>query len=140
MPKRTSNKRPAKTGGLGAMSPVAFAPTTNPPQSRAFYEGTLGLTCVSEDALALVFDLHGVPLRVVNVVSVKGFQPAPFTILGWEVPNIAAAVKDLASRGVEFERYPGMEQDASGIWTSPSRARVAWFKDPEGNVLAVTQY
>ena len=66
--------------------------------------------------------------------------PEPFTILGWDVPNIQAAVKDLGSRGVVFERYPGMEQDALGIWTSPSRARVAWFRDPEGNTLSVTQY
>ena len=122
------------------MSPVAFAPTTNPRQARDFYEGKLGLRCVSEDGFAVVFDMHGIPLRVVNVASVYEFKPAPFTILGWEVPNIEAAVKDLASRGVEFERYPGMEQDALGIWRSPSRARVAWFKDPEGNVLSVTQY
>ena len=87
-----------------------------------------------------MFDLHGVPLRVVNVASVKGFAPAPFTILGWEVPNIEAVVKDLSNRGVVFERYPGMEQDALGIWRSPSRARVAWFRDPEGNTLSVTQY
>ena len=122
------------------MSPVAFVPTTNPQKARAFYEGTLGLQCESADDFALVFDLHGVPLRVVNVASVTGFTPAPFTILGWDVPNIQAAVKDLGSRGVVFERYPGMEQDALGIWTSPSRARVAWFKDPEGNTLSVTQY
>ena len=136
----TRGKTPPTAGGLSAMSPVAFVPTTNPQTARTFYEGTLGLQCESADAFALVFDLHGVPLRVVNVASVTGFTPAPFTILGWDVPNIQAAVKDLGSRGVVFERYPGMEQDALGIWTSPSRARVAWFRDPEGNTLSVTQY
>jgi catechol 2,3-dioxygenase-like lactoylglutathione lyase family enzyme len=124
---------------LQGMDIVAFVPTTNPARSRAFFETTLGLPLVSEDAFALVFDAHGTSIRVVNVSSVKGFQPAPFTILGWAVGDIDAAVAELSRGGIHFERFPGMQQDAHGIWTSPSKARIAWFKDPEGNVLSLTQ-
>jgi predicted enzyme related to lactoylglutathione lyase len=88
----------------------------------------------------VVFDAHGTSIRVANVSSVKGFRPAPFTILGWAVSDIESAVAELTGRGVQFERFPGMEQDAMGIWTSPSEARIAWFKDPEGNVLSLTEH
>ena len=126
--------------GLGAMDIVAFVPTTDPARAREFFETTLGLCLVSEDPFALVFDAHGTSLRVANVSSVKVFRPAPFTILGWAVDDIDATVMALSRRGVRFERFPGMEQDEGGIWTSPSGARIAWFKDPEGNVLSLTQY
>jgi len=122
------------------MDIVAFVPTTNPARSRSFFETTLGLRLVSEDSFALVFDANGTSIRVADVSSVKGFRPAPFTVLGWAVGDIQAVVTDLSSRGVQFQRFPGMEQDAHGIWTSPSRARIAWFADPEGNVLSLTQY
>lgn len=129
-----------RSAGLGGMEIVAFVPTTAPARSRTFFETTLGLRLVSEDPFALVFDAHGTSLRVANVSSVKGFQPAPFTVLGWAVPDIEAAVTELSRRGVRFERFAGMDQDEHNIWTSPSRARIAWFKDPEGNVLSITQY
>jgi len=132
--------RAVKHAGLGAMSLVAFLPTRNPAKAKAFYEGILNLRFVSEDPFALVFDSHGVTIRIANVSSVKGFKPAPFTVLGWHVPDIAPVTRELAARGVKFERYPGMEQDAAGVWMSPSGARVAWFKDPDGNVLSVTEY
>ena len=77
-------------------------------------------------------------VRVVNVSGVPGHHPAPFTILGWLVPDIETTVSELQMKGVEFQRYPGMQQDLAGIWTSPSGARIAWFKDPEGNILSVT--
>ena len=132
--------RSGKRGAaLASMNVVAFVPTTNPAKAKAFYEGVLNLRLVSEDPFALVFDANGVTIRIANVSSVKGFQAAPFTVLGWQVPDVASVVSELSNRGVRFERFPGMAQDGTGIWSSPSGARVAWFKDPEGNVLSVTQ-
>lgn len=125
---------------LREASLVAFVPTRDPVVARDFYERVLGLAFEHEDVFALVFDVNGVPLRVVNVATVPDFRPASFTILAWHVPNADRSVEELRSRGVTFERYPGMEQDALGIWTSPGGARVAWFKDPDGNVLSITQY
>ena len=125
---------------LGTKDIVAFVPTRNPAQARAFFEGTLGLRFVSEDPFALVLDANGVMIRVANVSNVDGFKPASFTILGWLVDDIAGAVKGLRKKGVKFDRYPGMEQDELGVWNSPSGAKVAWFKDPEGNVLSLTQH
>lgn len=121
------------------MDVVAFVPSRNPTKARAFYEGVLGLRFVSEDPFAVVFDANGVMIRVANVSSVKGFKPAPFTILGWLVDDIVKAVRLLNTKGVQFERFAWMEQDRLGVWNSPSGAKVAWFKDPEGNVLSVTQ-
>jgi catechol 2,3-dioxygenase-like lactoylglutathione lyase family enzyme len=128
------------SAGLAGVDIVAFVPTTDPPRSREFFETTLGLELVSEDAFALVFDAHGISLRVADVSSIEGFRPAPFTILGWTVRNIDSTVGELTRRGVRFEHFTGMNQDQAGIWTSPSKARIAWFKDPEGNVLSLTEY
>jgi catechol 2,3-dioxygenase-like lactoylglutathione lyase family enzyme len=104
-----------------------------------FYEDVLGLRLVEEDKFALVFDSNGVMVRLVNVKGVHGFKPAPFTILGWRVEDIKKAVLKLRRNGIRFERYEGMEQDASGVWTSPEGAKVAWFKDPDGNTLSITE-
>ena len=125
---------------LGTASLVAFVPTRDPAAAREFYESVLGLPFESEDAFALVFNANGVLLRVVNVAAVPEFHPAPFTILGWHVPSVARAAMALGARGVAFEHYEGMGQDALGIWTSPSGARVAWFRDPDGNVLSITEH
>jgi catechol 2,3-dioxygenase-like lactoylglutathione lyase family enzyme len=124
---------------LGSMDIVAFVPTKSRESARTFYEKTLGLRFVSDDQFALVFDANGVMVRIVDVSSVPGFQPAPFTILGWSVSDIGKAVKGLQKKGVKFERYHGMQQDQLGVWSSPSGAKVAWFKDPDGNVLSVTE-
>ena len=124
---------------LGSANVVAFAPTRDPGKAREFYEKTLGLEFVSEDPFAVVFNANGVSLRVADVSTVKGFKPAPFTILGWEVPSADKAVDELTARGVYFERFPGMDQDKLGIWSSPTGARVAWFKDPDGNILSITE-
>lgn len=124
---------------LDSANLIAFVPTRDPAKARAFYQKTLGLKFVSEDPFALVFDANGVTIRIANVSSVKNHKPASFTILGWHVSNAEQAVKQLAKKGVVFERFPGMDQDALGIWDSPSGARVAWFKDPDGNILSVTQ-
>jgi catechol 2,3-dioxygenase-like lactoylglutathione lyase family enzyme len=117
---------------------IAFVPTRDPKKARAFYEGVLGLEFVSEDPFALVFNSNGVMIRIANVSSVSDFKPASFTILGWHVPNADVAVCALEKKGVTFDRFPWMEQSETGIWTSPSGAKVAWFKDPDGNVLSIT--
>jgi catechol 2,3-dioxygenase-like lactoylglutathione lyase family enzyme len=124
---------------LGTADVVAFVPTRNPERARAFYEHVLGLEFVSEDPFALVFNANGVTVRVADVSSVRDFRPASFTILGWQVPSAEATVRDLQARGVTFERFPGMQQSQMGIWASPNGAKVAWFKDPDGNVLSVTE-
>lgn len=123
---------------LGAAELVAFVPTTNPTKARAFYETALGLHFVSEDQFALVFDSNGVTIRIANVSGVR-HKPAAFTILGWTVTDIAETIRGLGKKGVLFERYEGMTQDALGVWKSPSGARIAWFKDPDGNVLSITE-
>ena len=124
---------------LGSADLIAFVPTRDPTKAREFYEQTLGLEFLSADPFALVFNAHGTTLRIANVSEVKDFRPAPFTIVGWQVTNASDTAGDLVKKGVRFERFPGMNQDAQGIWQSPSLARVAWFKDPEGNILSITQ-
>jgi predicted enzyme related to lactoylglutathione lyase len=124
---------------LGKSKLVAFVATTDFTKARAFYEGVLGLT-LAEDAtpFALVFDANGTMLRVTKVHEHK---PAPFTVLGWDVEDIEGTVDRLAVAGVAFSRFPGMnDSDPRGIWNAPSGARVAWFHDPDGNVLSVTEF
>ena len=121
---------------LNAADVVAFVGTARADAARVFYGDVLGLPLVDDGPFALVFDAHGVMLRVTRVAAV---DPAPYTVLGWHVPDIRAAVEGLGGRGVVFERYPGMRQDELGIWTSPSGARIAWFRDPDGNVLSLTE-
>jgi catechol 2,3-dioxygenase-like lactoylglutathione lyase family enzyme len=115
---------------------VAFVATTDAKRAKAFYARTLGLRLISEDGFALAFDAGGTMLRV---AIVKVLQPAGYTVLGWIVPDIAKAVRDLVRRGVVFQRYDGMPQDDLGIWSSPSGARVAWFADPDRNTLSLTE-
>jgi catechol 2,3-dioxygenase-like lactoylglutathione lyase family enzyme len=124
---------------LDSMDIVAFVPTRNREKARPFYENTLGLRFVSDDQFALVFDAHGRMVRVVDVSSLPGFEPAPFTILGWVVGDIVKVARGLQAKGVKFERYPGLQQDKLGVWNSPSGAKVVWFKDPDGNVLSLTE-
>ena len=115
---------------------IAFVATTDGPRSRAFYERTLGLRVQSDDDFAIAFDVNGGMLRVQKVESLS---PHPFTALGWHVADITAEVRQLASKGVTFERYGFLKLDDDGVWTSPSGAKVAWFKDPDGNTLSLTQ-
>ena len=122
---------------LGASELVAFVSTTDATIAAAFYGETLGLRLVDESPVALVYDVRGTMLRV---TIVDALAPAPQTVLGWAVPDLDQAVTTLAERGVAFERYDGMNQDPRGIWLSPSGARVVWFKDPDGNVLSLTQF
>ncbi|SRR5260370_14745653 len=122
---------------LNVQEIVAFVPTADATRARLFYESVLGLRVMSEDRFALVLDANGTMLRV---TTVQDFKPQQFTILGWDVPNIDEAVSDLNQRGIRFEKYGMSGQDGRGIWKSPSGARVAWFKDPDGNVLSLTQF
>jgi catechol 2,3-dioxygenase-like lactoylglutathione lyase family enzyme len=124
---------------LGTSKPVAFVATTDPEKARAFYEDVLGLRLTEDEKpFALVFDANGIMLRV---TTVHDHHPAPFTVLGWDVASIEKTVDGLVAAGVEFQRYPGINDgDPKGIWTAPGGARVAWFKDPDGNVLSVTQF
>ena len=115
---------------------IAFAATVDSANARAFYEGALGLRCISDDQFALVLDANGVQLRIQKVVTLA---PQPHTLLGWSVTSIDSAARTLASRGVVFERYPHVQQDQQGVWTSHSGAKVAWFKDPDGNLLSLTE-
>ena len=121
---------------LGTVAVTAFLATTDGSRAKKFYRDVLGLSLVSEDRFALVFDLNGTELRVQKVQELVAQS---FTVLGWQVPDIREAVAELSRRGVAFERYPSLEQDDHCIWQAPSGASVAWFEDPDGNVLSVTQ-
>src|SRR5438105_4379689 len=119
-----------------ASSPLmAFVATRNAARARAFYQGTLGLVLIGDEPYALVFDAMGTTLRVQKV---KTLTPAPHTVLGWRVLDLTMAVRTLTSKGITFERYGFLEQDKDGIWKTPSGAKVAWFRDPDGNVLSLT--
>jgi catechol 2,3-dioxygenase-like lactoylglutathione lyase family enzyme len=121
---------------LGSIDIVAFVPTKDTEKARAFYEGVLGLRFVKDDGFALVLDANGIMVRVAKAQ----FTPAPFTILGWQVSDIKKMVTGLQGKGVQFERFGFFEQDELGIWTAPTGDMVAWFKDPDGNVLSVSQH
>src|SRR5439155_6057820 len=115
---------------------IAFVATAKPARAKKFYQQTLGLLPIGEDNFAIVFDAGGTMLRVAIVPEVK---PAGYTVLGWMVDDIEQTVRALRRRGVRFQKYPGMGQDRLGIWSSPSGARIAWFVDPDGNTLSLTQ-
>ena len=116
---------------------IAFVATTDPAKSRAFYEGVLGLAPMLEDEFAIVLDANDVELRIQKVQTLT---PQPHTQLGWSVISLEEVVRALHAKGVVFESYPFMQQNALGIWTAPSGAKVAWFKDPDGNLLSLTQH
>jgi catechol 2,3-dioxygenase-like lactoylglutathione lyase family enzyme len=118
-------------------SPImAFSATTDAARAKAFYRDQLGLRLVSDDGFALVFDAAGTMLRVQKVKEVRQAQ---YTALGWQVPDIGAKVEELKKANVQFEHYGMPGQDENGIWTPPgSSAKVAWFKDPDGNILSLT--
>jgi catechol 2,3-dioxygenase-like lactoylglutathione lyase family enzyme len=122
---------------LGSADLTAFLATTDAGRAKAFYGDVLGLSLVSDDEFALAFDCNGTQLRVQKVAAVK---PPPFTALGWQVADLVATVTALVRAGVVFERYSFMSQDAAGIWTAPGGTRVAWFKDPDGNLLSLAEH
>lgn len=116
---------------------VGFVATTDYGRARAFYEGQLGLEFVSADQFAVVMKTGEHKIRIAKVPS---FVPFPGTVLGWEVDDIEAVVRWLQGRAVETEKYPFVPDQELGIWTAPSGDKVAWFKDPDGNVLSVSQH
>lgn len=122
---------------LDAYPIVAFLTTTDPAKAKAFYGDKLGLKFVSEDGFAVVFRGHGTTVRITIMKSVT---PLQHTVLGWEVPDAGAAVQMLRDAGVTFEIVPGLQQDELGIWSAPGGAKVAWFKDPEGHFLSLSQH
>jgi catechol 2,3-dioxygenase-like lactoylglutathione lyase family enzyme len=123
---------------LGSQKVVAFVATRDLSRAKEFYRGTLGLPLVSEDEFALVFDAAGTMLRVTR--RVQELAAAKYTVLGWQVRDITGTATHLQRAQVALEHYPGMKQDELGIWNSPSGAKVAWFKDPDGNTLSITQF
>lgn len=115
---------------------MAFVATTQPDIARRFYEDTLGLEFLAYEQYALVFAMQRSTLRITKLSQL---DPPPYTVLGWAVTDIEAAVRELAAKGVEFQRYPGFDHNELGIYTFPNGDRVAWFQDPDGNTLSVTQ-
>jgi catechol 2,3-dioxygenase-like lactoylglutathione lyase family enzyme len=123
---------------LGNYNLVTFILTADATRAKAFYRDTLGLKYLSEDPFAVSFDVNGILLRL---TTIEGHKPAPHTVLGWNVPDIHKTTADLAHAGVPLEKYAYLDQDENGIWTAPDgAAKVGWFKDPEGNVLSISQH
>lgn len=116
---------------------IGFIPITDGERAKAFYADILGLQFVQDDGFAIVFRSGGNMVRLVRMPAVT---PATFTILGWESPAIEDEVKRLTTAGVAFLRYSYFEQDGLGIWTAPSGDKVAWFTDPDDNVLSLSQH
>ncbi len=119
------------------MQPMLFLATNNPQASRHFYSDVLGFRLVADENFALVFESPGAMLRLQKV---EHFVPQAFTVLGWQVDDIRAKVAELAARGVACGRFAWMSQDELGIWQAENGDRVAWFKDPVGNLLSVSQF
>lgn len=122
---------------LASSKIMGFVPTKDSARARSFYEGKLGFQFVSDDMFALVMRAGETMIRIAKT---KDFAPAPYTVLGWQVSNIEVMVAWLQKRGVVFEKYPFVQDKESGIWTAPTGDKVAWFKDPDGNVLSVSQH
>jgi predicted enzyme related to lactoylglutathione lyase len=114
----------------------AFVPTVKPDKAKTFYKDILGLKLLSEDNYALEFNANGVLLRVTIVPELK---PQGFTVLGWNVPDISSEIKSLNKEGIVCEKYSFLDQDDLGIWAAPGGSKVAWFKDPDGNILSLTE-
>ena len=122
---------------LGTCQLIAFVTVTDATRARRFYGETLGLALVDESPFALQFDCAGTMLRVALASHVEA---APYTVLGWRVDDIAATLQALAGRGIPAEIFDGLGQSADGVWQAPGGASIAWFKDPDGNLLSITQF
>lgn len=123
---------------LHSAPPVCFILTPNRDRARQFYTDTLGLKETAEEPFAITYDLGGTLMRL---TPVEDYAPHPHTVLGWEVADIEATIDALVARGVAFAMYDGFDQDARAIWTAPDgRVRLAWFHDPDGNNLLLSQH
>ena len=116
---------------------IVFIPTKDAARARVFYEEQLGLRFVSDDSFAIVMDANGTMVRIARVGE---FTPAPFTILGWQVQDIHKTVAEMTSKGLQFTRYSFLEQSEDGVWTAPDGPKIAWFVDPDGNTLSLSQH
>lgn len=121
---------------LAHCPPTAFLTVPDAKPALAFYRDTLGLPLIHQDNFALVFDVDSLQLRI---SIFPDFHPQPFTVLGWQVEGAIAISASLKRAGIAFERFPGLTQDEHDLWQSPGGALVAWFKDPFGNLLSITQ-
>jgi catechol 2,3-dioxygenase-like lactoylglutathione lyase family enzyme len=115
---------------------VGFLATSSPDISKLFYDEILDLTLIEETPFALVFESVNAVIRIQKTEEVF---PPPYTTIGWEVENIEFTARALSESGVQFERYEGMNQDYLGVWDVPNGSKVAWFKDPDGNLLSITE-
>ncbi len=122
---------------IGAAKMVSLIGTTRADASKAFYRDTLGLKFMTDDTFAFVFDMGGAELRVSRVPAVI---PAAYAVLGFEVKDIAAEIDALVAKGVKFERFGFFQQDERGIWAAPDGTKVAWFRDPDMNMLSLVQH
>ena len=122
---------------LGSKALVAFVGVSDLDRAREFYGTTLGLTFTEDTPFSLVAEVHGTMLRI---AAVGEPITAPYTVLGWGVADIGAAVDDLVAKGIRFTTYEGMGQDERGVWTAPDGSKVAWFLDPDGNNLSLTEF
>lgn len=113
-----------------------FLPISDGERAKVFYGEVLGLTLLEDTPFAIVFQVPGGALRLAKT---PGFTPQPFTVIGWVVPDIGADMAALKEKGVTFERFDQIPQDEAGIWTVPDGTRICWFKDPDGNLLSLTQ-
>jgi catechol 2,3-dioxygenase-like lactoylglutathione lyase family enzyme len=116
---------------------IALIVTSQPDQARDFYEQKLGLPLVEDEQFALVFDVNGIMLRVTKLET---HSPAPFTVLGFDVVDISSEIFRLTTKGIIFEQFEGLEQDERGICTFSDGTQVAWFRDPDGNMLSLTEF
>jgi catechol 2,3-dioxygenase-like lactoylglutathione lyase family enzyme len=122
---------------LASMEMVGFLLTKDYEKARAFYEGNLGFEFVSLDQFALVMQAGK---SMIRIVKVPDFTPLRSTVLGWKVNDIETMVDWLINRGVTFEKYPFVQDKERGIWTAPGGSKIAWFADPYGNVLSVSEH
>ncbi len=124
--------------GLGKYNIIGFVTIVDVARAKEFYSDRLGLRLLSEEPpFALVFEANGIMLRL---GIAKELPPAHGTVLGWAVPDVAAKVRDLQRAGIRFERWDHLQQDELGVWTTPTGAKVAWFRDPDGNILSISEH
>ena len=121
-------------------APIAFIPTQQPEAARTFYEQTLGLSFVTDNDFAIVFLVGQNPQVMLRIVRARNFTPASYTVFGWAVADVERMVDELGAKGIKFLRYGHFQQDERGIWDAPDGSRIAWFQDPDGNTLSISQH
>jgi catechol 2,3-dioxygenase-like lactoylglutathione lyase family enzyme len=122
---------------LGSAAAVAFVPSTDLDRSQRFFTEVLDLAVEQLTPYACVLRAGSTMLRVTRV---DGLTPQPFTVFGWAVDDLRSVATGLTARGVTFLRYDGMNQDEAGVWTTPGGDLIAWFRDPDGNILSLTEF